>query len=56
MTAKIKNTHAPQSLVFPTEQMENLSVMPPVEDQELLQGAVLMVQSRGCCQASASPP
>ena len=43
LTAQIMNTHAPLSLLCPTEQMEELSVMPPVEGQELLQGAVLMV-------------
>lgn len=34
-----------QHSVRPTEQMEDPSVMPPVEGQELLQGAVLLVQS-----------
>lgn len=44
------------SLIYLVEQMENLSVMPPVEGQELLQGAVLMVQSHiGCCQELILP-
>lgn len=43
LTARIMNTHAPPSPLRPTEQMEKLSAMPPVEGQELLQGAVLMV-------------
>lgn len=49
------DTHAPLSLICPTEQMENLLVMPPVEGRELLQGVVLVVRSHGCCQVSALP-
>lgn len=50
------NMHAPLSLLLPTEQMENPPAMPPVEGEELLQGAVLTVRSQGSCQVSALPP
>lgn len=43
-TTQIASSHAPLSLIRPTEQMESLSVVPPVEGQELLQGAVPVVQ------------
>lgn len=43
-TTQIASLHAPLSLIRPTQQMESLSVVPPVEGQELLQGAVLVVQ------------
>lgn len=60
LTARIMNTHAPPSPLCPTEQMEKLSAMPPVEGQELLQGAVLMVwKSRrlpSVRPASPTPP
>lgn len=42
-TTQTASLHAPLSLIRPTKQMESLSVVPPVEGQELLQGAVLVV-------------
>lgn len=56
LTAQVPNMLAPLSLHSPNEQMENLSVMPPVEGEELLQGVVVIVRSNSGCQVSALPP